>query len=626
MKHFFCKTVLLFSAGMIILTGCNKQGGRADSDAITIKASIGTESKVSYEGDATSFTAGDKIAVYGWTGNSAEVPDKMVVDGVVNTFDGTDWNPDTPMLWKNARDTHYFLGIFPARTVTDFKADSYTLDPADYNASDLLIAANLGGVKSENGPVALDFDHAMAKLVINLKFRSQWDATPAVSSVSALAKTEATVNYLTKAVTATGTASAVNLTASASAPNGYALSFSGLQVPQSEVRSITVKIDNKDFVYTAQDDIPLSSGKYTTLCLIVGKDKIELDNISVVDWQPGTVIPDGEAELIEDVLKDFTTQEMVNALLQKCDTNHDGILSRKEAEAVTSLDLSSMGLSDMFGFWVFPNLTHLYCSSNRFGLLRIQYCPKLEYVDCRDNPELCGIEISPGQTINELYLPEKNVEPIDLTVNGQYALMQESSKPFLFTSELRPGVTAESITWVSDLPGFQKVTHQIQGTTDVLSFAKIADMGNSESGKLYKMYAEMPDGTRSNAVRFGTFGKDPIIYFEKPAQHIECHDGSSGPVNMVFTNAESVLFSVFFYPGEGESGTPSIKTIGNGCNRSFNSGVKIQEDETVYWIKTGEKRVVVYFERSGKKTSDTLYVNVIHSIYIEEVDHIPSVL
>ncbi|MBO4434576.1 MAG: fimbrillin family protein [Bacteroidales bacterium] len=623
MMRFFYKCVLLIPAAVMVLAGCNKQGGRANADEITIKASIGAVSKVYYASENESrFTDGDKILVYGWMGSDSEVPEKRVVDGVVNTFDGTGWNPEKQMLWKTTKASHYFLGIYPVRNVTDFKADPYTLNPDNYTESDLLIATNLGGVTSEDGPVALAFDHAMAKLVVNLKFRSQWEATPTVSSVKVLAQTEAKVNYISKAVTAEGTASAVGLLPLSSAPDGYALSYSGLQVPQNGVRKVTVTIDNKEYIYEAANDIALTSGKFTTLGLTVGRDKIELDDITVTDWQPGTVISDAETELLEDVLKDFKTKEIINAFLQKCDTNHDGILSRKEAEAVTSLDISSMGIGSPDGLWVFPNMTHLYCYSNKMSFLRLQGNCKLEYVDCRDNPELFEIQIWPGQTIKDIYLPEKNVEPIDLTVNGQYALMQESSKPFSFTAELRPGVTAESITWVSNMPGFQKVTHQIQGTTDVLSFDKISGMGSPESGKLYKMYAEMPDGTRSNAVRFGTFGKDPIIYFEKPAQHIECHDDNSDP-DAVFNNAEKVLFSVFFYPGEGESGTPSIKTTGEGCNRSFNSGVKIQEDESVHWNKIGEKQIIVYFETNGKKTSDTLYVNVVRSISIREVDHFP---
>ncbi len=122
------------------------------------------------------------------------------------------------------------------------------------------------------------------------------------------------------------------------------------------------------------------------------------------------------------------------------------------------------------------------------------------------------------------------------------------------------------------------------------------------------MFAKASDGTRSNFVRFGIFGKDPIIYFEKPRN----------PFTALVD--ETVVFSVFFYPGEGESGTPSIHTFGEGCNRSFASGVKIEEDEPVSWNRTGLKWVVVYFEKNGKWTKDTLYVNVVEGL--TEIRHV----
>ena len=188
---------------------------------------------------------------------------------------------------------------------------------------------------------------------------------------------------------------------------------------------------------------------------------------------------------------------------------------------------------------------------------------------------------------------------IHVTVNGQATSVQEKSKAFQFVAQLSPTSIADSLIWESDAPNFKKVRHKIKNFSDTLNFSKASDIGDLESGKLYEMYTVTPSGVKSNSVRFGVFGKDPIIFFEKPSN------------DTVVTIDDRILFSVFFYPGEGESGTPSIKTIGEGCNRSFNSGVKIGEDESIHWNKPGDKQVIVYFEKNGKKTSDTLRVKVI---------------
>ena len=289
--------IYALAAALLALAGCEKGMVPEGAGGITVQASIGTMTKVSYDGVSTSFTAGDRIAVYAWTGSAASVPATRVVNGEVNTFDGTAWTPANPMEWDGPTKAHYFLGISPVAAVTDFTADPYTLDPLKYTDSDLLIATSLDGITPSAAPVDLTFTHAMAKLNVNLKFRSEFGGTPAVSSGTGKAKKTATGNYLTKAVTATGDASEVEIHAAATAATGYPLSFSGLQVPQDGVTTVTVTIAGKTYVYESATDIPLESGKYTTLGLVVGKDKVELTSVEVADWTYGTDLPGGEAVL-----------------------------------------------------------------------------------------------------------------------------------------------------------------------------------------------------------------------------------------------------------------------------------------------------------------------------------------
>ena len=281
---------LIAAAALLLLPACTKDLRPADGEFITVEASIGSPTKVAYDGDKSSFADGDKIAVYAWTGSAAEVPATRVVDGVVNTFDGSKWTPASLMRWKSETDAHYFLGVSPVHAITNLTADPYTLDPADYAACDLLFAANLGGVKSGDGAVNLGFKHAMSKLVVNLSYRSQWASTPEVSAVTLSAKKTASVNYLTQTVSATGEAASVSLPAATSNS-----SYSGLMVPQKGVKKITVTIDGKDYVYEAGEDIPLTSGQVTTLNLTVGRDKLDLSSdITISDWVDDAALPDVE--------------------------------------------------------------------------------------------------------------------------------------------------------------------------------------------------------------------------------------------------------------------------------------------------------------------------------------------
>ena len=261
---------------------------------ITIEASIGAMTRATTTGNAAVFDAGDGVSIYAWTGSATAVPADKVVDGVVNSLgaDGT-WTPATPMLWADMVTPHYFLGIYPERTVTDFTADPYTLDPADYEASDLLVARQLSGLVATQNPVSLTFDHAMAKLYVNMNFRNQWSETPAITSCVATAAQTATIDYLAQTVAA-GEQAAVSLPTTTT-QTGYAATYSGIMIPQQGFRTVTITIDGQPFTYTHDADIPLEAGKYTTLNLIVGRNKIELGEVSINDWTEGTTISGGQA-------------------------------------------------------------------------------------------------------------------------------------------------------------------------------------------------------------------------------------------------------------------------------------------------------------------------------------------
>ena len=286
----------LAALGLLAAACSNDESAPAQQEAkyITIEASIGSMTRATTTGNASVFDAGDGVTLYAWTGSATAVPADRVVNGVVNTL-GTDgkWTPATPMLWADMVTPHYFLGIYPARTVSDFTADPYTLDPADYEASDLLVARQTSGLTATQNPVSLTFDHAMAKLYVNMNFRNQWSETPAIASCVATAASTATIDYLAQTVTA-GEQASVSMPAVA-AQTGYAVTHSSIMVPQSGFRTVTLTIDGQEYSYTHDADIPLEAGKYTTLNLIVGRNKIELGEVSINDWTEGTTISGGQA-------------------------------------------------------------------------------------------------------------------------------------------------------------------------------------------------------------------------------------------------------------------------------------------------------------------------------------------
>lgn len=289
---------LLLATTAILFAACSTDSDvlpPQDLGQIRVTASVGAMTRVAHSGNSTTFETNDRISVYAWLGADNDMQ-RLVVDNSINTLggDGT-WTAEPQMLWADNTSDHYFLGIYPERNgATDYDADPYTLDFNNQTASDLLVARTTA--KPTGSAVKLEFEHVMAKLVVNLSFRNEWTTAPEVASVTATACTEATVNYLENPVEVTP-ATGQNLVVIPF--TGTSASFAGIMIPgQSGFRTINVTLENgKVYTYTHSADIDLQPGRYTTVNLVLGRDRIELDDagISVSDWENGTSIDGAEA-------------------------------------------------------------------------------------------------------------------------------------------------------------------------------------------------------------------------------------------------------------------------------------------------------------------------------------------
>ena len=294
------RKITLIALALLAVVACNKDGIK-DVKHISVKAGIGEMTKVAYDGNKAAFVAGDNLAFFAWTGDKTVIPEKLLVNNVTNTLntDGL-WVPEIEMLWQDMVTPHYFMAVSPTRVVESFTADPYTLDPAaaKYQESDLLIAVNDTGLKANDNPVGLVFDHAMAKLNVNLAFRNQWtEGNPPsqtqiteakIKGITATAKNHATIDYIKKAVTATGDNAQLAMNKVKNA------NWTVLMVPQAGFRTLTIELEGNDewlggngtYVFNAPEDITLASGKITTVSLIIGRDQITLaeDGITITDW------------------------------------------------------------------------------------------------------------------------------------------------------------------------------------------------------------------------------------------------------------------------------------------------------------------------------------------------------
>ena len=290
------KAKLIFSAlAAVAVMGCNKIENTPAPEYITVSTDI--LSKVSTNADGSQiFTAGDKISVYAWTGDAASVPAVRVVDNAINTL-GTDgvWTAAPQMLWKNLVDKHYFVGVYPSHAASeaDLSAVKVSVDPADQLGSDVLVATELSGKIAENNPVKLNFSHLMAKVSIELSYRNQWGGgAPEVSAVKIKnLVSSATLDLLTKTITADASPKS-DTTVPELKENEI---YGSVLVPQNGITTIAITIEGSDYIYTHPSDIKFETGKVTTIRLIVGRNQVDLADVTIQDWAAGDTISGGEA-------------------------------------------------------------------------------------------------------------------------------------------------------------------------------------------------------------------------------------------------------------------------------------------------------------------------------------------
>ena len=290
------KAKLIISAlAAVAVMGCNKIENTPAPEYITVSTDI--LSKVSTNADGSQiFTAGDKISVYAWTGDAASVPAVRVVDNAINTL-GTDgvWTAAPKMLWKNLVDKHYFVGVYPSHAASeaDLSAVKVSVDPADQLGSDVLVATELSGKIAENNPVKLNFSHLMAKVSIELSYRNQWGGgAPEVSAVKIKnLVSSATLDLLTKTITADASPKS-DTTIPELKENEI---YGSVLVPQNGITTIAITIEGSDYIYTHPSDIKFETGKVTTIRLIVGRNQVNLADVTIQDWAAGDTISGGEA-------------------------------------------------------------------------------------------------------------------------------------------------------------------------------------------------------------------------------------------------------------------------------------------------------------------------------------------
>ena len=268
----------------------DKATGDAKGHLVDIEASIGTATRVTYNGKAAEFADGDCLTLLRLPKDGTpDLGSNSTNEQALFTLANGKWSSSPLLYWYDEQTEYDFYAIYPAITSSD---DINDMSLKGNVVSDDIMFANKKNHSYSDGKVSLAFSHAMAKLVVNLKnIANEVNNTGNLTVTVKNAQTHYSMSISDMTISAKGTTSDLQLTKQ----QDGSLTYSLLLPPQNEVTTIVVNDGTRTFTWTNTSALSLVAGKMTTVTLNVGENYVLFGSVSVENWTPST-ISGGEIE------------------------------------------------------------------------------------------------------------------------------------------------------------------------------------------------------------------------------------------------------------------------------------------------------------------------------------------
>ena len=300
------KILYILPLALITLVSCQKEEMFSGKDnAVRINATIGEGIPLSRtnptENPATSWSNGDQIAVNN-DGNAY----------VTYTYNGTSWATASSEFLKWSTPTMTFNGYHP---VTEGTSQSNFTLPTDQSDLSKIAAADYMTVsesktKPESGyGVDLNFARKTARVIIKItKFNSGFTGTPVISNLTI---TSAHTGYVNGTVN--GNSTAVTAYKVAGEDTYMALVIPEGTVLMEDYINLDVTDDNGTQSLKLSNINATEAGKSYTHNLTVGKNRIEVNSVTVEDWGLTGTLPDGDVGIQAGsvVIKDMEAGQII---------------------------------------------------------------------------------------------------------------------------------------------------------------------------------------------------------------------------------------------------------------------------------------------------------------------------
>ena len=300
------KFLFLAVAVCTILASCSKSEDPVNptpdpkpeaQSKIPIKLSIGDYTKA----NDSAFENGDKVGIYVVNYNNT-TPGTLAnsgnhVNNMQFTYNGSAWNPQTAIYWKDKTTNADFYAYYPYGTPSNVSAYTFATkadqsSEANYWASDFLWGKATNVTPTENA-VPITTNHVFSNILIYLKAGDGFTNETLAAAVEAVkvtnVKTSATINLTTGVATASGNTTEVK-------PWKVGEYYRAMIVPQTVAAGtnlITVTVGGVDYVMaTAATFVANKQHKFT---VTINKTSGGV-NIGIGGWDSDGEEYEGSAE------------------------------------------------------------------------------------------------------------------------------------------------------------------------------------------------------------------------------------------------------------------------------------------------------------------------------------------
>ena len=319
------KILTMAALATAVFASCSNDEDLAQSNypmdnVVRIMTSVdGMNTRASY-GNST-----DKLNSFGFCINNANST-TYTYDNVKVTKEGSNWNPATQMLWQNSTTAVDILAYAPYQETTEdatgkvkvfgktdyaFSVQADQSDAEDYS-SDLIVFKQTGFTPGSelNTSKAVDvtFTHLLSQLNLTIELRDQFNTNNNTVTKGFVTDVKvngtiisSNVNFSASPISVqvdgaqAATAISPETTGFTPAENATAhavFNYSAIVIPQTVATgnfSISFKVNNTEYIWTATDAVTFESGKKHDLHLLAGKDVVQGGAISAKPWGDETI-------------------------------------------------------------------------------------------------------------------------------------------------------------------------------------------------------------------------------------------------------------------------------------------------------------------------------------------------